>query len=160
MTAADFAINWVLANPIVTAVLAGPRTLDQWKGYLSALDHGFDGDDETLLDSLVAPGHPSTPGYSDPSYPLTGRPVRSEEHTSELQSLMRISYAVFCLKKKTKKNTTRIWRGVHAQFSTAPDLSRSGIGITHAQSTTGNAKLQTDARDGVQHHKSGQPYQE
>src|SRR3546814_9776219 len=33
---------------------------------------------------------------------------RSEEHTSELQSLMRISYAVFCLKKKTskKKNTT------------------------------------------------------
>src|SRR3546814_3578900 len=29
-------------------------------------------------------------------------PLRSEEHTSELQSLMRISYAVFCLKKKTK----------------------------------------------------------
>src|SRR3546814_8457789 len=42
--------------------------------------------------------------------PRQGRPVRparcagrrSEEHTSELQSLMRISYAVFCLKKKTK----------------------------------------------------------
>src|SRR3546814_4592974 len=32
-----------------------------------------------------------------------GTPTRSEEHTSELQSLMRISYAVFCLKKKTKK---------------------------------------------------------
>src|SRR3546814_3325404 len=32
--------------------------------------------------------------------------VRSEEHTSELQSLMRISYAVFCLKKKTNKNQT------------------------------------------------------
>src|SRR3546814_7044477 len=31
--------------------------------------------------------------------------LRSEEHTSELQSLMRISYAVFCLKKKTKQNT-------------------------------------------------------
>src|SRR3546814_8150023 len=31
---------------------------------------------------------------------------RSEEHTSELQSLMRISYAVFCLKKKHKYNTT------------------------------------------------------
>src|SRR3546814_4664764 len=30
------------------------------------------------------------------------RDVRSEEHTSELQSLMRISYAVFCLKKKNK----------------------------------------------------------
>src|SRR3546814_10738268 len=33
----------------------------------------------------------------------SGRTVRSEEHTSELQSLMRISYAVFCLKKKNKK---------------------------------------------------------
>src|SRR3546814_3754242 len=33
------------------------------------------------------------------------RDQRSEEHTSELQSLMRISYAVFCLKKKKNKNT-------------------------------------------------------
>src|SRR3546814_8444414 len=33
-----------------------------------------------------------------------GVQARSEEHTSELQSLMRISYAVFCLKKTTKKN--------------------------------------------------------
>src|SRR3546814_2832032 len=33
-------------------------------------------------------------------------PKRSEEHTSELQSLMRISYAVFCLKKKTTRPTT------------------------------------------------------
>src|SRR3546814_1397962 len=34
---------------------------------------------------------------------LLSAPPRSEEHTSELQSLMRISYAVFCLKKKNKK---------------------------------------------------------
>src|SRR3546814_6696687 len=34
---------------------------------------------------------------------LPGAPLRSEEHTSELQSLMRISYAVFCLKKKKQK---------------------------------------------------------
>src|SRR3546814_9680166 len=33
---------------------------------------------------------------------------RSEEHTSELQSLMRISYAVFCLKKKKSQETTRL----------------------------------------------------
>src|SRR3546814_4047988 len=40
-----------------------------------------------------------------------GRVVRSEEHTSELQSLMRISYAVFCLKKKSKKQDSRQgWR--------------------------------------------------
>src|SRR3546814_2061292 len=36
--------------------------------------------------------------------------VRSEEHTSELQSLMRISYAVFCLKKKNKNTTTKTIR--------------------------------------------------
>src|SRR3546814_1424633 len=35
------------------------------------------------------------------------REMRSEEHTSELQSLMRISYAVFCLKKKKKEKTTQ-----------------------------------------------------
>src|SRR3546814_2451397 len=34
--------------------------------------------------------------------------IRSEEHTSELQSLMRISYAVFCLKKKNKKKNSTI----------------------------------------------------
>src|SRR3546814_2559315 len=37
----------------------------------------------------------------------TADAVRSEEHTSELQSLMRISYAVFCLKKKNTKNNNR-----------------------------------------------------
>src|SRR3546814_3856486 len=37
---------------------------------------------------------------------LPADPGRSEEHTSELQSLMRISYAVFCLKKKKKTTTT------------------------------------------------------
>src|SRR3546814_13536782 len=49
----------------------------------------------------------------DPKYRSTWAPararlahlLRSEEHTSELQSLMRISYAVFCLKKKNKKLT-------------------------------------------------------
>src|SRR3546814_4399917 len=37
----------------------------------------------------------------------SGRYDRSEEHTSELQSLMRISYAVFCLKKKKKRQETK-----------------------------------------------------
>src|SRR3546814_5793662 len=39
---------------------------------------------------------------------VTSKPLRSEEHTSELQSLMRISYAVFCLKKKTHQYTQHI----------------------------------------------------
>src|SRR3546814_1690536 len=40
--------------------------------------------------------------------PVSGRSSRSEEHTSELQSLMRISYAVFCLKKKKTSNRIAI----------------------------------------------------
>jgi len=73
MSAGHFAFNWVLANPIVTSVIGGPRTLDQWTDYLSALDKKFDREDEALVDSLVKPGHPSTPGYNDPAYPLRGR---------------------------------------------------------------------------------------
>src|SRR3546814_5571935 len=41
-------------------------------------------------------------GHAMRVFPLLDR-IRSEEHTSELQSLMRISYAVFCLKKKNSK---------------------------------------------------------
>src|SRR3546814_8734974 len=40
---------------------------------------------------------------------------RSEEHTSELQSLMRISYAVFCLKKKKQQHTTQTTHRQHKQ---------------------------------------------
>src|SRR3546814_4301578 len=52
----------------------------------------------------AADRHPACePGSSPPGFPT----ARSEEHTSELQSLMRISYAVFCLKKKKNyKHTT------------------------------------------------------
>jgi aryl-alcohol dehydrogenase (NADP+) len=70
----DLAVNWVLANPIVSSVIAGPRTLEQWKAYLGALGKPYDEQDEALFDELVRPGHPSTPGYNDPNYPLTGRP--------------------------------------------------------------------------------------
>jgi aryl-alcohol dehydrogenase-like predicted oxidoreductase len=70
-----FAVRWVLNNPIITSVIAGPRTLEQWKDYLAALEAKFDAQDEALVDTLVSPGHPSTPGYNDPAYPLTGRPV-------------------------------------------------------------------------------------
>src|SRR3546814_4530248 len=55
-----------------------------------------------FIDALAGAGAALAPV---PAHEL-GRRVtqRSEEHTSELQSLMRISYAVFCLKKKKKKN--------------------------------------------------------
>src|SRR3546814_3603833 len=52
-------------------------------------------------------------------YVDNGRQVRSEEHTSELQSLMRISYAVFCLKKKnTNKQRAHTTLTIHDTVST------------------------------------------
>src|SRR3546814_8581278 len=55
-------------------------------------------------------GRPSSGAQASPCGPARPArgPRRSEEHTSELQSLMRISYAVFCLKKKTNKEKTNI----------------------------------------------------
>src|SRR3546814_2694554 len=53
------------------------------------------------------PAHPAPPFFAGLAMAQSGdlkgaEAVRSEEHTSELQSLMRLSYAVFCLKKKNK----------------------------------------------------------
>src|SRR3546814_2302570 len=58
--------------------------------------------------------------------------IRSEEHTSELQSLMRISYAVFCLKKK--KNT-----------KTRSQCKRSTYNETHTSCTTTHTNRQTSS---------------
>src|SRR3546814_8484543 len=52
--------------------------------------------------------HPAARMALQPPAQLKLQPYRSEEHTSELQSLMRISYAVFCLKKKKIHKQTHI----------------------------------------------------
>lgn len=71
----QFATSWVLANPIVSSVIAGPRTLAQMEDYYPAVDVVISQVDELLVDGLVTPGHASTPGYNDPQYPFFGRPV-------------------------------------------------------------------------------------
>jgi aryl-alcohol dehydrogenase-like predicted oxidoreductase len=71
-----FAIAWVIRNKLVTSAIVGPRTEDQWEAYLPALDAMLDTDDEVFIDSLVPPGHASTPGYTDPAYPIEGRRPR------------------------------------------------------------------------------------
>ncbi|NUZ05577.1 aldo/keto reductase [Piscinibacter koreensis] len=76
-TPLQFAIGWVLNNRLVHGLIGGPRTLAQWNDYLAALHVPFDADDEALVDSLVAPGHASTHGYTDPAYPVTGRVPRT-----------------------------------------------------------------------------------
>src|SRR3546814_5418536 len=78
-----------------------------------------DANDRTASARARAYRHPAAEGRQGAFYPALSQwrarssgsrdfaceigPLRSEEHTSELQSLMRISYAVFCLKKKTKQ---------------------------------------------------------
>lgn len=69
----QYAVAWLLANRTVSSVIAGPRTLEQWNDYFGALTLALTVEDERLVDSLVAPGHPSTPGYNDPSHPVVGR---------------------------------------------------------------------------------------
>ena len=73
MNLAQFACAWVLASRAVTSVIAGPRTLAQWLDYLPAVNAVITPEDLALVDSLVKPGHPSTPGYTDPAYPLNMR---------------------------------------------------------------------------------------
>ena len=75
ITPGQLAVAWVLANPIVNSVIGGPRTLEQWEDYYGALNVAINADDEQFVDKLVSPGHPSTPGYTDPQFPVTGRPA-------------------------------------------------------------------------------------
>src|SRR3546814_3839780 len=62
------------------------------------------------------------PNWKPPSKPSTAA-ARSEEHTSELQSLMRISYAVFCLKKKKQKHMKIIHNEIDSTVTTEPRRS-------------------------------------
>jgi aryl-alcohol dehydrogenase-like predicted oxidoreductase len=76
VTPGQFAVAWVLNNRLVTGVVAGPRTEAQWDDYVGALGYRFTPEDEALVDGLVPAGHPSTPGYNDPAYPIEGRVPR------------------------------------------------------------------------------------
>jgi aryl-alcohol dehydrogenase (NADP+) len=77
VTLIQLAIAWLLNNRLVTSPIVGPRTEAQLRDYLGAVAYRLDAEDEALVDSLVATGHPSTPGYNDPAYPIEGRVPRS-----------------------------------------------------------------------------------
>jgi hypothetical protein len=66
----------VLNSRYITSAIAGPRTEAQWRDYLPALQYRLTAEDEAFVDSLVASGHPSTPGFNDPGHPSFGRLVR------------------------------------------------------------------------------------
>lgn len=73
MAPGQWAVNWVLNNRLVSAVVCGPRTLEQWEAYRAAVGKPFDAEDEAFLDALVPPGHPAVPGFTDPKHPVAGR---------------------------------------------------------------------------------------
>src|SRR3546814_8206974 len=86
---------------IVEPVDFGHEAFDQMQNAVAAIE-------ETLEQRFridAAFGAPFVKPILRPRRVLGRRHPRSEEHTSELQSLMRISYAVFCLKKKKKPHT-------------------------------------------------------
>lgn len=68
-----FALAWCLANPILTAVILGPRTMEQFEDNLHALEVTITAEDERFIDSLIPPGEHSGKGFQDPAYPVTGR---------------------------------------------------------------------------------------
>ena len=78
ITAGQFAVSWVLNSSFVSGVIAGPRTEQQWDDYIKAIDYRFTAEDEALVDRLVPTGHPSTPGFNDPAYPIEGRRARTD----------------------------------------------------------------------------------
>lgn len=71
----QFAAAWVLANPLISAIIVGPRTLAHLEAVYGALDLVLDEEDEAFVNALVVPGHACSPGYNDPAYPFYGRPV-------------------------------------------------------------------------------------
>ena len=73
----EFAIAWVLNNGAVTSAIVGPRTEEQWDAYTKAQVVKITAEDEAFVDSLVTPGHASTPGFNDVSHFVSGRGSRS-----------------------------------------------------------------------------------
>ena len=69
----QFALAWVLANPIISSAIIGPRTMAHLEDNLGALDVTVTADDEAAIDRLVPPGDHTGKGYTDPQYPVRGR---------------------------------------------------------------------------------------
>src|SRR3546814_2611556 len=91
-------MTWHVTSPLHFEIINQPapgmvRVLTQWEG-VDELRH-------LAPDMATAQRWLASHRYSNARFEVVDD-AESEEHTSELQSLMRISYAVFCLKKKTK----------------------------------------------------------
>lgn len=70
----QLAVAWILANPIVTSAIIGPRTMEQYEDYMKSLACTVTKADEEFVDRLVPPGEHTGAGFNDPNYPVRGRP--------------------------------------------------------------------------------------
>ncbi len=73
VSSSQFALAWCLANPILTSVIVGPRTMAQFDDNIECLQLEVTAEDEALVDSLVPTGEHSGKGFQDSAYPVTGR---------------------------------------------------------------------------------------
>jgi aryl-alcohol dehydrogenase-like predicted oxidoreductase len=73
-TMTQFCLNWVLANPIVTSAIVGPRTMEHYEDNLGCLGWEISEDALDKIDALVPPGEHTGWGFNDPQYPIQGRP--------------------------------------------------------------------------------------
>ena len=69
----QFSLAWCLANPILTAVIVGPRTEQQYDDNIGCLEVTITDEDEAFIDSLIPTGEHSGKGFQDETYPVTGR---------------------------------------------------------------------------------------
>ena len=73
VAASQFALAWCLANPILTSIIIGPRTMEQYTDNLAAMEVAITAEDEEFIDHLVPPGCHTGQGFQDSAYPITGR---------------------------------------------------------------------------------------
>src|SRR3546814_1290663 len=97
-----------MTNPISLTLKGVSWQLPDGSFLFSELNEQFDGRHTGLVGRNGVGKSALARILAGAATPTSGRCARSEEHTSELQSLMRISYAVFCLKKKKQQKKCRI----------------------------------------------------
>lgn len=73
VSVSQFSLAWCLANPLITSIILGPRTVEQFEDNVACLNVTVTPEDEAFVDQLVPPGEHSGKGFQDSAYPITGR---------------------------------------------------------------------------------------
>src|SRR3546814_5162329 len=93
------------SNAVLSVLRTHASQLNLWPSNKKSDSKDSKSESKEVVETRGVGDKPPNPSASPKHF--AGSRYRSEEHTSELQSLMRISYAVFCLKQKNQTHTTR-----------------------------------------------------